>query len=141
MYVVKTVIHVTKAPLGVGGVTIQESTMIRREPILYYSGCVCFINARMVRKDNEKITSILFTLGNRIKLKASFQPGWASHIFIVTEPPTVPCQDLNPRPLSLAANALMTGLSMPDRKGRLRQQDSQRKRYAVIEHYEKLYQT
>ncbi len=44
----------------------------------------------MVRYDS------LFILGNMISLKASFQPGRAPHIIIVTKPPTVPGWDLNP---------------------------------------------
>ncbi len=43
----------------------------------------------------------LFTLGNRIKLKDSSQPGRAPYIIIVTRPPTVPGWDLNPGLLSL----------------------------------------
>ncbi len=34
-------------------------------------------------------------------IKASFQPGRAPHIIIVTEPPAVTGRDLNPGPLSL----------------------------------------
>ncbi len=53
----------------------------------------------------------LFTLGNRLQLKANFQPGRAPHIIIVTGPPTVPGRDLNPGPLSFEASALLTELT------------------------------
>ncbi len=55
----------------------------------------------------------LFTLGNRILLKASFQPGRPPHI-IVTRPPTLPGWGLNPGPLSLKAGALLSELTRPD---------------------------
>ncbi len=54
-----------------------------------------------------------FILGNRIWLKASFQPGRAPHIIIVAGPPTVPGRHLNPRPLSLEESALLTKLMRP----------------------------
>ncbi len=57
---------------------------------------------------------MLFTLGNRIYLKASFQPGQEPQLIIMTGPPTVPCWDLNPGPLSLEANTLQTELTKPD---------------------------
>ncbi len=54
---------------------------------------------------------LLFTLGNRISLKANFQPGRAPHIIIVTGSPTLPGQDLNPGPLSLDERAILIGLT------------------------------
>ncbi len=56
----------------------------------------------------------LFTLGNRILLKASFQTGRAAHIIIVTGPPTVPGQDLNPGRLSLEESSLLSELTRPE---------------------------
>ncbi len=56
----------------------------------------------------------LFTLGNRIKLKASFQPGGAPHIIIVTLPPIIHGRDLNPGPLSLEESAFLSELMRPD---------------------------
>ncbi len=56
----------------------------------------------------------LVTLGNRIYLKASFQPDRATHIIIVTRPPTVSGRDLKPGPLSLEESALLTELMRPD---------------------------
>ncbi len=55
----------------------------------------------------QKRKAPLFILS---KFKVSFQPGRALHIIIVTGPPTVPSRDLNPGPLSLQENALLTEL-------------------------------
>ncbi len=46
--------------------------------------------------------------GNRMSVKATFQPGLPPHIIIITGTPTVPGRDLNPGPLSLETNALLT---------------------------------
>ncbi len=62
----------------------------------------------------EKRKGPLFTLGNRIELKASIQPGRAPHIIIVTGPPTLPGEDLNPGPLSLDESPLLTELTRPE---------------------------
>ncbi len=49
----------------------------------------------------------LFTIGNSIYLKASFQLGQAPHIIIiVTGPPTVSGLDLNPGPVSLGGKCI-----------------------------------
>ncbi len=63
-------------------------------------------------KKYGKVT--LFTIGNRIELKANFQSGWATHIIIVTGPPTLPGQDLNLGPLSFEASAFLMELTRPD---------------------------
>ncbi len=62
--------------------------------------------------------SPLYTIGNKIWFKASFLPGRAPHICIVTRSNAVPGWDLNPGPLSLEESALLTelmrwGLSLP----------------------------
>ncbi len=47
-------------------------------------------------------------------LKYYFQPGQVPHIIIVTGPPCIPGQDLNPGPFSLVKSALLTDLTRPD---------------------------
>ncbi len=65
-----------------------------------------------IKVKTSKVT--LFTLGNRIYLKANLQPGRAPHIIIVTGPSTVPGRDLNPGHLSFEASALLTEVTRPD---------------------------
>ncbi len=60
--------------------------------------------------ENKERIGPLFTLGNRIYLKASFQHGRAPNIIIVTGPHNVPGWDSNPEPLSLDKSALLTEL-------------------------------